>query len=196
MTDSMVPTAVSAAAGSMFDLLATSSTKLSIVWVGSALILYWFTTGLRACDRFLQLRTFTDSQGACLRSPILSANGCATMHPKMGSHAPGHKLKVVVPAMGAGLCLIRIPLSVAVLLLFGGASAIVLVPGTCGCLLWCLFGLGRFLRRGGLGAIVGGKVLAALAPEARPCLVPGLSSSFHVIPLFATGFHCGCLGRC
>jgi hypothetical protein len=34
-----VPTAVSAAAGSMLDLLATSSTKLSIVGSGMALIL-------------------------------------------------------------------------------------------------------------------------------------------------------------
>src|SRR6476469_3457231 len=117
----------------------------------------------------------------------------AATRSNVGSNAIGHEMKVIMPAVSAGLCLIRIPLGVAVLLLLGGTGGVILV--VCGSdFLQCLFGLGRFLGRGGLGAVLRSEVLAALAPEARPGLVPGLAAGFHVVPLLATRFHCGRLG--
>src|SRR4029077_9597044 len=115
---------------------------------------------------------------------------------KLGSNAPGHKLEIIVPSMGASFCLVRIPTGVTILFLLGRASVVVLVPNACNCLLRRrLFGLGRFLRCSGFGAVLSGKVLTAIAPKARPRLAVGLASGFHVIPLLAARFHCRRLRR-
>jgi hypothetical protein len=116
---------------------------------------------------------------------------------KLGSNAPGHKLEIVVPSMGASFCLVRIPTSVAILFLLGRTSVVVRVPNACNCCLLRrrLLDLGRFLRRGGFGGVLSGKVLTAIAPKARPRLTPGLASGFHIIPLLAARFHCRRLRR-
>src|SRR4029077_10958723 len=107
---------------------------------------------------------------------LCSASGCARLHPKLGSNAPGHKLEIVVPSMCASFCLVRIPTSVAILFLLRRASVVVLVPNACNCLLRRdLLGLGRFLRSG-FGGALSGKVLTAIAPKARPRLTSGLAS--------------------
>src|SRR5215471_11694264 len=132
MTDKIVPTAVSAAVGSMLDLRATSSTTPSMV------------RSVMAFDP--------------------------------PSHASRHELEVVVPAVGARLALIRIPLRVAVFFLCGRVRIVVLVSSGFGVLCRCFFGFGRLFRWRSLSTVLGVKVLAAFAPEAGPGVSFGFAS--------------------